>query len=137
MTINTTNTTNTTNAPKDLRPDAKSEPTAEPPATRKTQPGTGVVTANPEPDLESRIKTRRAELIVKLRELRADTRVAAAEAGDRLKAKLSEVSHIIKEGVVDGWSSLGDTVKLKLEHWLADAERARSALDAPTKNEQS
>jgi hypothetical protein len=101
----------------------KSDLATEPPITNKTQPGLGVLhaTSEPQPDLESRIKVRRAELIAKLRALRADTRLEAIQAGDKLKAKLSEIAHLVKEGVVDGWASLGDNVKHKLEHWLAES----------------
>jgi hypothetical protein len=114
MTINTT---------KEPRADAVPDLAIEPPATNKTQPGLGVVQASSPPDLESRIKLRRAELIVRLRELREDTHAEAIAAGDKLKAKLSQVAHIIKEGVVDGWASLGDSVKHKLEHWLTESAR--------------
>jgi hypothetical protein len=72
------------------------------------------------PDLESRIKTRRDEIKARLVELEADARIEAVEARDKLKAKLSELGHIIKEGVVDGWASIGDVVKQKLDHWLAN-----------------
>lgn len=72
------------------------------------------------PDLQKRIEARRAELIAKLVELRADHGLAAVEGRDKMKASLSEVAHIIKGGVVDGWTSLGDTVKRRLDHWLAD-----------------
>jgi hypothetical protein len=71
------------------------------------------------PDLESRITARRAEIIARLVELKADTRSEAAETRDKLKAKLSELGHIIKQGVVDGWANLHDVVKQRLDHWLA------------------
>jgi hypothetical protein len=71
-------------------------------------------------DLESRIDKRRNELIARLAELRADTRIEAVEARDKLKAKLSELGHIIKMGVVDGWANLGDIVKQRLDHWLTN-----------------
>jgi hypothetical protein len=87
-----------------------------------------------EPDLESRIRRRRAELIGRLRELRADTRLEVVQAGDKLKARLSEVAHIITEGVSDGWTSLGDVVKHKLECWLSDSERSLSAQDLPPRS---
>jgi hypothetical protein len=84
------------------------------------------------PDLESRIRRRRAELIGKLRELRAEAHLEAAAAGDKLKAKLSEVGHILTNELVDGWAGLGDTVKRKLEHWLAESERSLTAQNLPT-----
>jgi hypothetical protein len=69
--------------------------------------------------LESLINTRRAELIFKLSELRASMQLEAVEAGDKIKARLSELSHIVKDGIVDGWANLSDTVKHKLDSWLA------------------
>jgi hypothetical protein len=125
-----------TNTTKELRPDAGSDKAIEPSITSKTQPGIGVPPTTPEPDLESRIKVRRVELVARLRELRADARAEAGEAGDKLKAKLSEISHIIKEGVVDGWTALGDNVKQKLEHWLAES-RQPPTKDGSTKAGQS
>lgn len=130
-------TTNTINTTSDNRPDTKSDAAVERPITSKTEPGLGVPHATAEPALESRIKVRRAELVAKLRELRADTRLEATEAGDKLKAKLSEVAHIIKEGVVDGWTSLGDTAKHKLEHWLAESAGQLPTQNVPAKTGQS
>ena len=72
-----------------------------------------------ETNLETRINARRAELMAKLAELKADVRIEAVEASDKLKRRLSELSHIIKEGVVDGWANLNDTVKSKLDRWLS------------------
>jgi hypothetical protein len=119
-TIDPVNTGDTTEGP---RSDAKSGAAIEPPITHKTQPGLGVGHAPYEPDLEARIKARRAELIAKLVQLRANKRLVATEAGDKLKAKLSELAIIIKEGVLDGWGSLTDTVKSRLEQWLAESGR--------------
>jgi hypothetical protein len=124
----------TTDTTKDHSPDAKSDAAIEPPTARKTQPELAAPHATSEDDLESRIRRRRAELIGKLGELRANTRLMATEASDRLKARLSELAHIIKLGVVDGWTNLGDAVKHNLEHWLAESERALSAQDVPAKS---
>jgi hypothetical protein len=85
-----------------------------------------------DPDLESRISTRRDQLTAKLFELKTDTRVGTTEVRDKLKARLSELAHIIREGVVDGWASLGDKVTQKLDRWLAE-----SAAHLPAKNGQS
>ena len=71
-------------------------------------------------DLEARISERRAEIIARLVELKNDTRIEAVEQRDKLKAKLSRLGHIIKEGVVDGWASLGDFTKHELDQWLAN-----------------
>jgi len=80
-------------------------------------------TMGPVFDLESRINMRRDEIIARLVELKSDTRIEVAEMRDKLKAKLSELAHIIKEGVVDGWASIGDVAKRKLDHWLATDPR--------------
>ena len=87
-----------------------------------------------EPDLESRINARCMELSQKLDELEADTRLEAAEVCDKLKAKLSELRHIIKAGLVDGWTSLGNQVAIELDHWLAESA---SQLKVSTKDRQS
>ena len=127
----------TINTAEDPRPDAKSDLAIEPPITSKIQPGLGVSPASSEPDLASRIKARRAELVAQLRELRMDRRLEAGEAGDKLKARLSELAHLLKWGVVDGWASLGDEVKHRLEHWLAESERQLPAQGAPAGAGQS
>jgi hypothetical protein len=128
MTINTT---------KDPRPDARSDLAIEPPVTSEIQHGLGAPHASSEPDLESRIKVRRAELVAQLRELRADRRLEASEAGDKLKARLSELSHLLKWGIVDGWASLGDKVKHRLEHWLAESRRQPPTQGGPARTGQS
>lgn len=103
--------------------------------TTNPHPDSAAPHAAPEllPDLESRIRWRRAELIGKLRELRVEAHLAA-EAGDKLKAKLSEVGHILTNDAVDGWDSLGETVKSKLERWLAETEHALVTQNLPTRN---
>lgn len=112
-------------------PDAMSDAAAiEPPIARQTQPELAVLTTAPAADLESRIQQRRAELIATLGALRADPHAATSEVRDRLKARLSELARIIKVGVVDGWTNLGDTVRHKLENWLTESER--SMKDLPT-----
>jgi hypothetical protein len=112
-------------------PDAKLDAAGiEPPIASKTQPELTVVTAASEADLESRIQQRRGEMIATLGQLRADPRLAATEVRDRLKGQLSELAHIIRVGVVDSWANLNDTVKHRLEHWLADSERSMKDLPA-------
>ena len=88
-------------------------------------------------EVESRIQVRRAELVAQLRELRADRRLEAGEAGDKLKARLSELSHLLKWGVVDGWASLGDKVKHRLEHWLAESRSQLPAQGGSARTGQS
>ena len=128
MTIRTT---------KDPRRDAESDLAIEPPIPSKLQPALGDPRPSSEPDLESRIRLRRAELFVRLRELRADRRLEAAEARDKLKAKLSELTHLLKWGISDGWASLGDNVKRRLEHWLRESRRQLPVQDRLDKTGQS
>lgn len=74
---------------------------------------------------------------MRLRELRTDRRLDAVEARDRLKAKLSELTHLLKWGISDGWESLGDGVKRRLEHWLHESRRQLPIQDCPDKTGQS
>jgi hypothetical protein len=117
----------------DQLPDAKPAPAIEPPVTGKIQPALGDPHASAAPDLESRIRLRRAELFVRLRELRADRRLEAADARDRVKAKLSELTHLLKWGISDGWDSLGEAVKRRLEHWLRESGHQLPMHDRPDK----
>jgi hypothetical protein len=123
----TTDPTKTTQHP---RPDTRSDAAIERPLGSTIQPGIAVPQAASEPDLESRIRYRRAELIGKLGELKADARAGVAEARDKLKATLSELAHVVKWGVVDGWANVSGPVTHKLEQWLAGSSR-----ETATKNE--
>ena len=114
-------------------PGAKAGAAVEAPSAHEPPPALAAPRASSEPDLESRIRRRRAELIGKLRELRAGAGLEVVQARDKLKAKLSELAHIVKEGVVDGWTSVGDAVKHKLEGWLSESERSLAPQDRPTK----
>lgn len=106
---------------KDPRPDARPAPAIEPPIRGEIRPALVDPRASSEPDLESRIRLRRAELFVRLRELRGDRRIEAAEARDKVKAKLSELAHLLKWGISDGWGSLGGAVERRFEHWLRES----------------
>lgn len=116
----------TTRTTKDPLPGATSDLAIEPTVTSKIQPALVDSRAGSAPDLESRIRLRRAELFVRLRELRADRRLEAGEARDKVKAKLSELSHLLKWGISDGWSSLGSSVRRRLENWLRESARQLS-----------
>lgn len=69
-------------------------------------------------DLEVRVEARRQELIEQLRTLKNSTQEGAATARDAIRKRLSEVAHVIKEGVVDGWDSIGDVAKKRITLWL-------------------
>lgn len=127
----------TINSSTDPRPHAQADIAIAPPTTSDTEPEVGVPPATSEPDLESRIKVRRTELIATLHELRADKRIEAREAGDKLRAKLSELAHILKWGVVGDWASTGDQVKHKLEHWLTETARQSPTQDISAGTGQS
>lgn len=100
--------------------------------THMTHDGQPIANQSQQPDLESRIKTRRAELIKVLADLKSDTRIEAAEARDKLKAKLSELAHVLKWGVVDGWASVGEPLTQKLQQWLAESAHQVPAAPATT-----
>jgi hypothetical protein len=71
------------------------------------------------PDLEARIDLRKQELLAQLGELKASTQLDSVEAGDKIKARLSELDHLVKIGVVDGWANIGTTAKRRFDSWLA------------------
>ena len=69
-------------------------------------------------DLRTRVEARRQELIKKLGTLKHSTESDAAVARDAIKNRLSELAHVVKEGVVDGWDNIGDVAKTRLNRWL-------------------
>ena len=72
------------------------------------------------PDLETRIANRKQELIAEIVENKKNSsRAGAAEAIDRAKVRLSDLARIVKECVVDGWTNVGPSAKVKLEEWMA------------------
>jgi hypothetical protein len=122
-------TTNTTNTTKDTRLDTNAA-AIKPSMASKTQPESATAPTTAEPDLQSRIEVRRVALVAALREHRADMHLDAIEAGDEVKAKLSELSNLIKMGVVDSWATVNDTTKRKLERWLKESARHVLTQDA-------
>ena len=70
-------------------------------------------------DLETRVASRKQDLISEIVDLKKGSRVDAVETIDKLKARLSELGHIVKEGVVDGWANIGDRTRRRLDEWLA------------------
>lgn len=76
--------------------------------------------ATPATDLETRVEDRKRELIAEIVEHKKNiSRPHAAEAIDKAKARLSQLAHIVKQGVVDGWANVGPATRLKLDEWLA------------------
>jgi hypothetical protein len=70
-------------------------------------------------DLETRVANRKQELISEIVELKKGSRVDAVETIDKLKARLSELAHIVNEGVVDGWANIGARTRRRLDDWTA------------------
>ncbi|MFN0248677.1 MAG: hypothetical protein ACKV2T_17440 [Kofleriaceae bacterium] len=71
-------------------------------------------------DLESRVESRKRELISEIVEHKKNSsRAGAAEAIDRAKSRLAELAHILKDGVVDGWANVRPSAKLRLDEWIA------------------
>ncbi|MBA2540106.1 MAG: hypothetical protein H0V17_10765 [Deltaproteobacteria bacterium] len=82
------------------------------------------VTTTPPPaspsDLETRVANRKQELVSEILEHKKNSsRAGAADAVDKIKARLSELAHIVKEGVVDGWANVGPRARLKLDEWIS------------------
>jgi hypothetical protein len=71
-------------------------------------------------DLESRVENRKRELISEIVEHKKNSsRAGAAEAIDKAKGRLSDLAHIVKQGVVNGWANVVPSVELKLDEWIA------------------
>ena len=71
-------------------------------------------------DLETRVENRKRELISEIVEHKKNSsRAGSAEGIARAKARLSELAHIVKEGVVDGWANVGPTARSRLDEWMA------------------
>jgi hypothetical protein len=73
-------------------------------------------------ELQMRILDRKSVLIDEL------VQIAGHQSGESarrtIKAKLHQLSEIIRNGVVDGWANISDLTKDKLDHWLGDAPEA-------------
>lgn len=74
---------------------------------------------DPAHDLESRVENRkRAHLAVIIEHKQSSSRAGSVEAIERARARLSELAHIVKLGVVDGWANVGPVAKLRLDEWI-------------------
>lgn len=70
-------------------------------------------------DLETRVTNRKRALISEIIEHKKNSsRAGAAEAIDSIKARLSELANIVKDGLVDGWVNVGPAAKLRLDEWM-------------------
>jgi prephenate dehydrogenase len=68
-------------------------------------------------DLETRVASRKQQLITQIIEHKKNSsRSGAAEAIDRIKHHLSELSQILK---ADEWANLSAGTRLRLAEWIA------------------
>jgi cysteinyl-tRNA synthetase len=69
-------------------------------------------------DLESRVATRKRELIEEMVEhKKKSSRAAATEAIDAIRDRLAALAHIVKDVKVG--AALGDGPRLRLAEWIA------------------
>ena len=71
------------------------------------------------PDVEARVADRKHQLIVELIEHKKSSRVGAPYAIGQLEARLSDLAHIVKHDVVDGWTHMSPGAKRRVEEWIA------------------
>jgi hypothetical protein len=70
-------------------------------------------------DLETRVALRKRDLMSELVEHKKNSsRFSSTAAMERIRGRLSELAHIIKEGVGDDWAHVGPGAKRKLEYWI-------------------
>jgi hypothetical protein len=80
----------------------------------------GVPSASRQPDLEARVASRKQELISEILEHKKNSsRLGAADAIDKIKGRLTELAHILKEGVTEGWANVQPNARLKLDEWIS------------------
>ncbi len=71
-------------------------------------------------DLESRVTARKTELIAELIEHKLNcSRAGAAQAIDTLQARLSELTSILKKGIVGGWNNVDPSSRTRLDLWMS------------------
>jgi hypothetical protein len=80
---------------------------------------TSVPAPVPATALEARVAARKRELIEELIEHKTSVRSGAPEAAAKLKERLTELAHIVKEGVVDGWANIGEAARIRIDHWMS------------------
>jgi hypothetical protein len=69
--------------------------------------------------VEARVADRKRELIEELIEHKKSSHVGAPYAIDQLTARLSDLAHIVKHDVVDGWTHMSPGAKRRVEEWIA------------------
>jgi hypothetical protein len=75
-------------------------------------------TPNLSSDLATRVANRKQDLMSELVEHKKNSsRESATASISRIRDRLSELAHIVKEGVID-WGSVGPNATRKLEYWI-------------------
>lgn len=77
-----------------------------------------IKSTTPPTALQTRVENRKRDLISEIVEHKKNSsRACAAEAIDRAKARLTELTQIVSQGVVD-WANVGPGAKLRLDEWI-------------------
>lgn len=83
-----------------------------------TKPITSATNAVPA-ELELRVTGQKQTMMTRLAMLKSEGKPETVVERDAIKAKLSLIDHIVKEGVVDGWASISPATRTRIESWLA------------------
>lgn len=71
-------------------------------------------------DLEKRVENRKRELISEILEHKKNSsRFGAADEVEKIKSRLAELTHILKDALTDGWANLAPGAKTRLDAWIA------------------
>ncbi len=68
--------------------------------------------------LENRVADRKRELIAELIEHKKRSGLPSVEAVDAIKRRLTQLEHLVKQNVVDGWSHVSEGARAKFELWI-------------------
>jgi hypothetical protein len=89
------------------------------PVCTSTLPGLGILPVEAPTDLETRVAVRKRELIAELIGHKQSMSIGAEEAGNRIKTRLSELAHIVRQVARDGWTNVSDAATSELEQWIS------------------
>lgn len=71
-------------------------------------------------DLQARVENRKRDLIAEILEHKKNSsRAGAAQAVDKIKSRLTELTQIVKVGVVAGWGNVSPQAKVQLDEWMS------------------
>jgi hypothetical protein len=89
------------------------------PVCTSTLSGLGIPPVEAPTDLELRVAVRKRELVAELIGHKQSMSMGAEEAGNRIKTRLSELAHIVRQVDRDGWANVSEAAMLKLEQWIS------------------